>query len=36
VSRRARGDLIAEIRADSVQDFDRVLRVVREAEGVSN
>ncbi len=29
-------DLIAEIRAESLQDFDRVLRVVRETEGVAN
>jgi DNA-binding Lrp family transcriptional regulator len=29
-------DLIAEIRADSLQDFDRVLRIVRETEGVAN
>ena len=29
-------DLIAEIHAESLQDFDRVLRVVRETEGVSN
>jgi DNA-binding Lrp family transcriptional regulator len=29
-------DLIAEIRAESLQDFDRVLRVVRETPGVSN
>jgi DNA-binding Lrp family transcriptional regulator len=29
-------DLIAEIRAENLQDFDRVLRLVRETEGVSN
>ena len=29
-------DLIAEIHTESLQDFDRVLRVVRETEGVSN
>ena len=29
-------DLIAEIRAENLQDFDRVLRMVRETEGVSN
>ena len=29
-------DLIAEIHADSLQDFDRVLRQVRETEGVSS
>jgi DNA-binding Lrp family transcriptional regulator len=29
-------DLIAEIRAESLQDFDRVLRVVRETEGVAS
>jgi DNA-binding Lrp family transcriptional regulator len=29
-------DLIAEIHADNLQDFDRVLRLVRETEGVSN
>ncbi len=29
-------DLIAEIRAESLQDFDRVLRIVRETEGVAN
>ncbi len=29
-------DLIAEIRAGSLQDFDRVLRIVRETEGVAN
>jgi DNA-binding Lrp family transcriptional regulator len=29
-------DLIAEIHADNLQDFDRVLRLVRETEGVSS
>jgi DNA-binding Lrp family transcriptional regulator len=29
-------DLIAEIHAENLQDFDRVLRLVRETEGVSN
>ena len=29
-------DLVAEIRAENLQDFDRVLRLVRETEGVSN
>ena len=29
-------DLIAEIHADNLQNFDRVLRLVRETEGVSN
>ena len=29
-------DLVADIRAESLQDFDRVLRLVRETEGVSN
>jgi DNA-binding Lrp family transcriptional regulator len=29
-------DLIAEIHAESLQDFDRVLRLVRETAGVSN
>ena len=29
-------DLIAEIRTESLQDFDRVLRIVRETEGVAN
>jgi DNA-binding Lrp family transcriptional regulator len=28
-------DLVAEIRAENLQDFDRVLRIVRETEGVS-
>lgn len=29
-------DLVADIRAENLQDFDRVLRLVRETEGVSN
>ena len=29
-------DLVAEIRAENLQDFDRVLRLVRETEGVSS
>ena len=29
-------DLVAEIRANSLSDFDRILREVRDVEGVSN
>lgn len=29
-------DLVAEIRAENLQDFDRVLRLIRETAGVSN